>query len=112
MKEKVLVFGFSENPERYSNKAFNLLQNFDYEVVAFNPRVDDPNQISDDFHTLTLYVSESISKKFENKIMKLKFKRIIFNPGSENQDLELKLENSGVEIVHGCTLVMLNTHQF
>lgn len=109
----VLVFGYSENTERYSNMAFKLLGDFGHKVVAFNPRVDDPLKLENKlFHTLSLYVNESISNKFENIILALNFKRIIFNPGSENSALEKKLLEKGVEVVHGCTLVMLRTDQF
>jgi predicted CoA-binding protein len=112
MNKKVLVFGYSDNPDRYANKAFKLLLDFDYAPVGFSPRNDDISQFNDYYHTLTLYVGEEISNKFSDEILKLKFDRLIFNPGSENINLEQKLVQKGVEVVHGCTLVMLKTDQF
>lgn len=111
---KTLVFGYSDNPERYSFKAYNLLKDYKHEVVAFNPRNDDINSINYNypFDTLTMYVGEAISDKFLEQILKLNFKRIIFNPGSENPRLEKKCLEKQIEVVHGCTLVMLKTNQY
>ncbi|MDW8332380.1 MAG: CoA-binding protein, partial [Cyclobacteriaceae bacterium] len=39
-------------------------------------------------------------------------KRIIFNPGTENTELEIRARRAGIEVVHGCTLVMLRTNQY
>ncbi|MGZ3788757.1 MAG: CoA-binding protein [Bacteriovorax sp.] len=111
-KKSVLVFGYSDKPERYSYKAYHLLREFNQQVSTFNPRIDDPKSLIKDFDTLTLYVSEEISNKFEDVILGLNFKRVIFNPGTENINLEEKLKKKKVEIVHGCTLVMLRTDQF
>jgi hypothetical protein len=112
MNEKVLVFGFSENPERYANKAYNLLGEFNYSAIAFSPRSDDISKFTDHYHTLTLYVGEEISNKFTEQILNLKFDRLVVNPGAENAKLEQLVNQKGIEVVHGCTLVMLKTDQF
>ncbi len=109
---KTLVFGYSDNPERYSFKAYHLLLEFKHEVIAFNPRADDLSKINFPFHTLTMYVGEAISDKFLEQIKNLSFQRIIFNPGSENAKLEKMCFDKNIEVVHGCTLVMLKTNQF
>ena len=109
---KTVVFGYSDNPERYSYKAYHLLLEFKHEAVAFNPRSDDMASLADPFDTLSLYVGEAISNKFLNQILNLKFKRIIFNPGTENAELEKKILEKNIDVVHGCTLVMLKTDQF
>jgi predicted CoA-binding protein len=110
--ESVLVFGYSENPERYSYIAYNLLKEYKYQVIAFNPRSDNPSLIPQSFDTLTLYVSPAVADKFEDLLMSKSFKRVIFNPGTENESLKKKWEARGVEIIIGCTLVMLRTNQF
>lgn len=109
---KVVVFGYSENPERYSYIAAHLLLDFNHEVIKFNPREDKVDSLKKEFDTLTLYVGRAISDKFLDSLLDLRFKRIIFNPGSENEQLEKQLTAKGVEVVHGCTLVMLKTGQF
>ena len=109
---KVLVFGYSDNPERYSYKAAHMLKDYKHEAVLFNPRLDDPKTIDKTFETITLYVGKEVSNKFTDFLLGLKIKRVIFNPGTENESLEAKFNSSGVEVIHGCTLVMLKTDQF
>ncbi len=110
--ERVLVFGYSESPERYSNKAYHLLGQYHHTPVPFNPRVDDPEKLEKDFDTVTLYVNPTIHQKFGSVLDKLKFKRIIFNPGTEDQALIQKYLDREIEVEVACTLVMLRTGQF
>jgi predicted CoA-binding protein len=107
-----VVFGYSDNKERYSYKASQLLKEFEHSVFNFNPRVDPFELIPKSFHTLTLYVNPEISSKFKDQFLTLKFKRVIFNPGTENEILIGLFKNLGVEVVLGCTLVMLRTDQY
>lgn len=107
---KVLVFGYSDNPERYSYIATELLKDYSHEVVTINPRMEEElTRIHSDYHTLTLYVNPQISEKYQEILLKSKPKRVIFNPGTENAALAKKFEALGAEIVIGCTLVMLRT---
>ena len=39
-------------------------------------------------------------------------RRIIFNPGAENEELAAAAREAGIEVVEGCTLVMLRTGTF
>lgn len=109
---KVLVFGHSENPDRYSHIAANLLLDYKHQTIKFNPRVDDPKLLDRDFDTVTLYVNKTVADKFQDVLLGLNCKRVIFNPGTENDELEKKFYNKGIEVVRGCTLVMLRTSQF
>lgn len=110
---KVLVFGYSENPDRYSHMAAELLKDYKHETVTINPRMEEElPKIKMDYHTLTLYVNPQISDKYQDMLLKSKPKRVIFNPGTENPELEKKFEAQGAEVVIGCTLVMLRTNQF
>lgn len=110
---KVLVFGYSENPDRYSHMATELLKDYKHETITINPRQEeDLKKINTDYHTLTMYVNPTISDKYQDILLKSKPKRVIFNPGTENPVLQKKFETMGVEVVIGCTLVMLRTNQF
>lgn len=110
---KVVVFGYSDSPDRYSNMAANLLKDYSHEVVTINPRQEEElGKIKTEFHTLTLYVNPQISDKYQDMLLASKPKRVIFNPGTENASLEKKFEDQGAEVVIGCTLVMLRTNQF
>ena len=110
--EKVLFFGYSDSADRYSNMAYNLLKEYDHEAVPFNPRVDDPEKLPKNFDTVTLYVNPVVHAKFESVLDKLKFKRIIFNPGTEDTRLIKKYQEQGVNVEVACTLVLLRTDQY
>lgn len=65
-----------------------------------------------DVDKVTLYLSAANQKGFYEYILSLKPKRVIFNPGAENPELEKLLEDNGIEPVEACTLVMLSTGQW
>lgn len=117
---KVLVIGASLKEERYSNKAIRMLNQFDHEVMAIGLRegtIDGTNIIKtkENFHgidTVTLYLNAARQEEFYDYIIKLKPRRVIFNPGTENAEFYLLLEKSGIEHEVACTLVLLSTNQF
>jgi len=118
--KKTLVLGASTNPARYSFLAINRLRNHGHEVVAIGKnegKVKDVNIISarpqiDDLDTVTLYLNEQNQKQYYDYIFSLKPKRIIFNPGAENEELEQLAKDRGIQPLEACTLVMLSTGQF
>lgn len=120
MNKKTLVVGASENPARYSNKAIKMLRSYGHDVVAIGAhqgRVDTvpidteyPDKVS--FDTITLYINPAIQNEWEEKILSVPARRIIFNPGTENVRLEKMARDKGMEVVEACTLVMLRTDQF
>jgi hypothetical protein len=58
-------------------------------------------------HTITLYLNPQNQKEYYDYILSLQPRRIIFNPGTENDELEKQAQKAGIETVEGCTLVML-----
>jgi predicted CoA-binding protein len=68
--------------------------------------------IADSIDTLTVYVNPKISGGEYDNILKLKPRRVVFNPGAENNELAEKLKRAGFEVIEACTLVMLRTEQF
>lgn len=116
---KVFILGYSKNPQRYSHMAYNLLQEKGHEAIKINPNEVEsyPDLESAAWemgtpHTLTIYVKKEISNFLIKDILRLNPQRVIFNPGSENQNLKKALIERDIEVVEGCTLVMLNTRQF
>ena len=72
--------------------------------------VDRP--IIKDIHTVTLYLNPDNQKDYYDYILQLSPKRIIFNPGAENQELiELAMKNN-IEVSIACTLIMLNSNNY
>lgn len=120
MKKKTLVLGASENPSRYSNMAILRLLTFGHPVVAIGNRkgkVEDVEIITehpdmDDIDTVTLYLNPTNQKPYYDYILSLHPRRVIFNPGTENDELERKLIQKGVITQEACTLVMLGTGQY
>ncbi|MEK7989542.1 MAG: CoA-binding protein [Thiotrichaceae bacterium] len=121
MSYKVAVLGASPKAERYSNQAVKILLEYGHEVLPIHPNMDkihaqtcykNVEEIKQPIHTLTLYVGEERSNKMLDKILALQPQRIIMNPGTENEKLKKMAEKQGIEVVKGCTLVMLQTQQF
>lgn len=120
MKNKTLVIGASENPQRYSFMAINRLLESHHEVRAIANRsgtvknvvFEKEHILFDDIDTVTLYVNPTIQSQYENYIMQLNPRRVIFNPGTENDNFENKLKAIGIEAIEACTLVMLSIGQY
>ena len=105
---KTVVFGYSDQPEKYAYKAYEMLKSYGHEAITFNTRTDQFNALPESFHTLTMYVSEKVSNLMLEDILKLNFQRIIFNPGAENPLFADKARQKGIEVLEACTLVMLS----
>ena len=65
-----------------------------------------------DIETVTIYLSSKNQKQYYDYILSLKPKRVIFNPGAENVELEGLLSKNDIEPIQACTLVMLRTNQY
>lgn len=111
---RVLVFGYSDDPSRFSYKASKLLNDFNHDVTNISPRLEkDLEKLKSNlFDTVTMYVSSKISDKFASELIALNAKRFIFNPGTENSKLAEKLIKSNCEVIYDCTLVMLRNGTF
>lgn len=119
---KTVIIGASPNPTRYAHMAAQRLEDKGHEFVPvsikkgevlgkeiLNIRDEPPVE---NVHTVTMYVSASHFEGWEDYVIGLKPKRIVFNPGSENEVLESMAQSAGIEVVHGCTLVMLGTGEY
>jgi uncharacterized protein len=119
-KKKTMVLGASDNPSRYSYLAIKRLRAYDHPVVAVgkkNTKVDDVNISKDHLpeagvDTITLYLNPRNQVEYYDYILNLNPKRIIFNPGTENDELIKKARENNIKPVIGCTLVMLSTGQY
>ncbi len=119
---KTAIIGATTNPTRYAYLAAERLQDKGKEFVPVGIKKGEVlgHEILDiqsrpqleNIHTVTMYVGAQHFNGYEDYVINLRPKRIIFNPGSENPTLESKAQEAGIEVVHGCTLVMLGTGQF
>ncbi len=119
--ERVAILGASDKPDRYSNKAQRLLRQHGHTVVPVHPAlkqiegvdvVPALDAIDGKIDTLTLYVGPAISSGVADKVVALKPGRVIFNPGTENPELQTQLDAAGIPWEEACTLVLLNTGQY
>lgn len=118
--KKTLVLGASDNPSRYSYLAVNRLRSHGHPVVAIGKKnsmvADVPIEIEkkhwDNIDTITLYLNPAHQQEYYDYILSLKPRRLIFNPGAENDELAELAANNGIKPIEACTLVLLSTHQY
>jgi predicted CoA-binding protein len=118
---RVAVLGASPKEDRFSFKAVHMLKEYGHVPIPVHPAghtvdgvpgLKSLDDIKEPVDTLTMYAGPDISDKELDRILRLKPRRIIFNPGSENEPLMAKLKEAGFDVVRACTLVMLRTSLF
>ena len=119
---KTVIIGATPNPSRYAYLAAQTLASHAHEFVPVSIKTGEvlgrcilnlkEKPAIDEVDTVTMYIGPHNQPEWYNYILSLKPRRVIFNPGSENQEFEQKLEEAGVEAIEACTLVMLRTGQY
>lgn len=120
LSKRTLVVGATPKMDRYGFKATQLLQDYDHEVIPYGIKkgtigtVEIQNQWPEKelFDTITLYINPKLQEQYNQKIIDLKPKRIIFNPGTENEKLVRMAQKKGIQTLNACTLVLLRTNQY
>ncbi len=120
MSGKTIVFGATENTSRYSNMAVKSLLRHGKEVEAIGLKAGEIEGVKiqtgspqiENVDTITMYIGAKNQAPLYDYILSLKPKRIIFNPGAENDEFEKLAEEKGIEVVEACTLVMLTVGNY
>lgn len=118
--KKTVVIGASAKQDRYSNRAVRMLTKNNHEAIALgfedemieNIPIQSDWKYIDGVDTVTLYLNPQRQKEYYNYILSLKPKRIIFNPGTENRELEQIALQNNIQPLEACTLVLLSTNQY
>lgn len=118
--KKTLVLGASLKTDRYSNYAIHSLIETNHEVIGIGLKegfVDGVQlfkgkPLVDGIHTITLYLNAKRQIEYYDYIIALQPERVIFNPGTKNEELENLLEKNKIFFEHACTLVLLSTGQY
>ena len=120
--KKTVIIGATTNPGRYAYLAARMLSEYNHEIVpvgikdgaVFGKEILDilEKPPVDDVHTVTMYIGPKKQPDYYQYILGMKPKRIIFNPGTENDEFIRLAEQQGVEALEGCTLVMLRSGEF
>jgi predicted CoA-binding protein len=122
IRKKTVIVGATPNTARYAHMAAGRLVSSGHEIVPLGIRRGSMfgKEILDirsrpaihDVDTITLYIGPQRQEEWYDYLLSLKPKRIIFNPGTENDELIRKASSEGIETVEGCTLVMLRSDQY
>ena len=108
--KSIIVLGASTNPDRYAFMAKQRLQEHGHKAIPVNPAfteilgercyasISDAPQPID---TVTLYLGAARSTPLIQDILKAKPRRIIFNPGAENEELARAASSAAIETVKG-----------
>lgn len=119
--ETVAVLGASPKPDRYAYRAMQMLRQHGHRAVPVNPAFPEIlgeicyrslGEVPDPIDTVTMYLGKQRSDPLIEEIINAKPRRIIMNPGAENDDLAAKAEKAGIEVDYACTLVMLQRGGF
>lgn len=124
-KETVLVLGAHTDPTKFANRAQKLLESYGHTAVPINPNFKEvlgktafptvevwSKSTGLKADTVTLYLRAEHTSKLIDQLVKLKPRRVIFNPNTENPALKQALVKAGIESVENCTLVMLDHGTF
>lgn len=119
--ETVAVIGASPKEDRYSNKAMKMLEEYHhhsipvapgYEKILDKTVYENITDITEKIDTVSLYLAPSRQEAIIKDIISIAPKRVIFNPGTENEAVYDSLKSAGIKVLEACTLVLLRTGQF
>ncbi len=121
-EKRTVILGASTNPMRYAYLAAEMFAERKIPFIpvgikkgkVFGEEILDLREKPsiDNVHTITLYLGPTNQKEWYNYIISLQPKRIIFNPGTENQELMDLSRSNNIETCRACNLVLLSTGQF
>lgn len=120
MEKSTLVLGASLKSERYSNKAVHKLVEKGCLVYAYGLKkgivsgviIDTDLRTGITVDTVTMYIGPARQKAYYDYIISLNPKRVLFNPGTENEAFYELLKANGIAFEVACTLVLLATNQY
>ena len=118
--KKTLIIGASSNPDRYAYKAAERLVSHGHEIEMigrsadeiFGQVIDTEKKAYTGIDTVTLYLSSKFQTEYYDYIVSLHPNRVVFNPGTENSEFEVLLQEHGIIAEQACTLVLLGTGQY
>ena len=117
---RTLIIGASTNEGRYSYKAIQELRKLNFDVCALGLKEGEVMDVKirtqplnfKNIHTVSIYLRSQNQFQYLNYLISLNPKRVIFNPGSENEVLMNKLKEKKIRCENSCTLVLLSTNQY
>jgi predicted CoA-binding protein len=119
-EKPTVIIGASDHPNRYSYLAANRLLAYGHPMFPLGIRAGRVagtdiilnRPVLEGIHTVTLYINPMRQPDWYAYILSLRPRRVIFNPGTENDEFEGILKQAGIEALEACTLVMLATGHY
>ena len=121
MAQTVMILGASDRPASYSYKAMQAVLENGHTVVPVNPKreqvaglkcLPSPSAYSGPVDTVTVYVNPTNLRTVVDELIALRPGRIIFNPGTEDDQIEASLSSKGIPVLRACTILLSKTGQF
>ena len=120
LMKKTLILGATPNADRYAYRAAHMLTAKGHPIVNIGikqgevagVKIEKPAAPYKDIDTITLYIGPDLQAQYYDYILETKPKRVIFNPGTENRELEKLLDLHNIEPIEACTLVLLSIGQY
>lgn len=121
---KVAVIGATDKPERFAFRAQKRLIDHGHETfpvsvqgkdILGRPGYTSVLEIDPNDHpidTVTIYVNPMRFAAVADEVIELAPKRVIFNPGTESEEIAARFQQAGIQVVEDCTLVMLEVGTF
>jgi len=116
-----IILGASKNPARYAFIATQRLQAAGHEIYLIGGKEGMYNEnipihtswpTAIQAETVTMYLRPELQQMHEEALIAHQPKRVIFNPGTENPELEQRLKKNGIATLNACTLVLLSTKTY
>jgi predicted CoA-binding protein len=118
--KKTIVLGVSPDSKKRAHRVCKKLMEKGHEIIPIGVHegsvADIPIHTSapepEIVHSVVVFIRAERQKQWLPYLMACKPKRIIFNPGSENDELiRLALDNK-MEVLHECTILMLSSNRY
>lgn len=119
--KNIVVLGASPKAGRFAHQALVKLSQAGYQVLPVHPNAKEIEGIpvfaaleliDQPVDTVTLYVGPARLVNMVDEVCRLQPKRVIFNPGTEDKNIQEQFEVQGIQCVCDCTLVMLDQNRF
>lgn len=92
----------------FFNKGFNVFALSSNNILSKELRIIDekldPNYKQSSIDIISIFVNPKKQIKYYKFILSLHPKRIIFNPGTENDELILLAKSKNIEVIKGCSI--------
>jgi len=116
MPKTVVIVGASTDRSKYGNKAVRAYTDAGWTVYPVNPKASEVEGIKaypsvadvpGDIDRVAMYVPPAVGKTLLEEIAAKEPGEVLFNPGSDDDDVVEDAQSRGLKVVQGCAIVAL-----